>query len=42
MAPDTRESAAPALKDARLLRQQCYVDGKWIDVILMEKMLDQV
>ena len=31
MAPDTRESAAPALKDARLLRQQCYVDGKWID-----------
>ena len=31
MAPDTRESAAPVLKDATLLRQQCYVNGKWID-----------
>ena len=31
MAPDTRESAAPVLKDATLLRQQCYVNGAWID-----------
>ncbi|MEM8587273.1 MAG: NADP-dependent succinate-semialdehyde dehydrogenase [Pseudomonadota bacterium] len=23
--------AAPSLKDATLFRQQCYVDGKWID-----------
>ena len=33
MAPDTREPASPiALKDAALLRQQCYVDGRWTDV----------
>jgi succinate-semialdehyde dehydrogenase / glutarate-semialdehyde dehydrogenase len=31
MAPDTRETAAPALKDPALLRHQCYVDGQWID-----------
>ncbi|HVE48805.1 MAG TPA: NAD-dependent succinate-semialdehyde dehydrogenase [Casimicrobiaceae bacterium] len=31
MAPDTRESAAPALKDPTLLRQQCYLNGQWID-----------
>jgi succinate-semialdehyde dehydrogenase/glutarate-semialdehyde dehydrogenase len=31
MAPDTREPAAPVLKDATLLRQQCYVNGEWID-----------
>ena len=31
MAPDTRESGAPVLNDATLLRQQCYVDGRWID-----------
>jgi succinate-semialdehyde dehydrogenase/glutarate-semialdehyde dehydrogenase len=30
MAPDTLERIA-ALKDAALLRQQCYVDGTWID-----------
>ena len=30
MAPDTLERAAPALKDPTLLRQQCYVNGKWI------------
>ncbi|HVF65260.1 MAG TPA: NAD-dependent succinate-semialdehyde dehydrogenase [Casimicrobiaceae bacterium] len=29
MAPDTRERAVPALKDSSLLRQQCYVNGKW-------------
>jgi succinate-semialdehyde dehydrogenase/glutarate-semialdehyde dehydrogenase len=32
MAPDTLERRAPiALKDEALLRQQCYVDGRWID-----------
>jgi len=31
MAPDTIERSAIALKDPSLLRQQCYVDGKWID-----------
>ena len=32
MAPDTAERAAKlALKDGALLRQQCYVDGAWID-----------
>ena len=29
MAPDTIERAAPTLKDPSLLRQQCYVDGRW-------------
>ena len=31
MAPDTIERSPLALKDPSLLRQQCYVDGKWID-----------
>ena len=31
MPPDTIEREAPALKDPSLLRQQCLVDGKWID-----------
>ncbi|MEO8487617.1 MAG: NAD-dependent succinate-semialdehyde dehydrogenase, partial [Betaproteobacteria bacterium] len=31
MAPDTIERKLPALKDAALLRQQCHVDGHWID-----------
>src|SRR5438045_2944670 len=31
MAPDTLERVTPTLKDAALLRQQCYVDGRWID-----------
>ena len=32
MPPDTLERRAPiALKDEALLRQQCYVDGRWID-----------
>jgi len=32
MTPDTAERVSPiALKDRALLRQQCYVDGKWID-----------
>jgi len=31
MAPDTLERAVPALKDPTLLRQQCHVDGGWID-----------
>ena len=32
MAPDTIERRPPiALKDGALLRQQCFVDGKWID-----------
>jgi succinate-semialdehyde dehydrogenase/glutarate-semialdehyde dehydrogenase len=31
MAPDTIERANLALKDPSLLRQQCYVDGQWID-----------
>src|SRR5687768_16953222 len=30
MAPDTRERTVPPLKDPTLLRQLCYVDGKWI------------
>src|SRR4029434_5555347 len=30
MAPDTLERIA-TLKDPALLRQQCYVDGKWSD-----------
>jgi len=31
MAPDTIERSPIGLKDPSLLRQQCYVDGKWID-----------
>ena len=31
MAPDTLERIAHPLKDPALLRQQCYVDGHWID-----------
>ena len=31
MAPDTIERANLALKDPSLLRQQCYVDGQWVD-----------
>jgi succinate-semialdehyde dehydrogenase/glutarate-semialdehyde dehydrogenase len=31
MAPDTIERSPLALKDSALLRQQCYVDGQWID-----------
>jgi succinate-semialdehyde dehydrogenase/glutarate-semialdehyde dehydrogenase len=32
MPPDTLERRAPiALKDAALLRQQCYIDGRWVD-----------
>ena len=31
MAPDTLERSLPPLKDASLLRQQCFVDGQWID-----------
>src|SRR6476660_4960021 len=31
MAADTIERSPIALKDPSLLRQQCYVDGKWID-----------
>ena len=31
MAPDTLERARHRLKDPTLLRQQCYVDGQWID-----------
>jgi succinate-semialdehyde dehydrogenase/glutarate-semialdehyde dehydrogenase len=30
MAPDTTERDIPQLKDASLLRQQCYVAGEWI------------
>ncbi len=30
MAPDTIERASVSLKDPTLLRQQCYVDGRWI------------
>jgi succinate-semialdehyde dehydrogenase/glutarate-semialdehyde dehydrogenase len=30
MAPDTIERSSPALEDVKLLRQQCYVDGRWI------------
>ena len=29
MSPDTLERNLPVLKDSTLLRQQCYVDGKW-------------
>src|SRR5215468_4329219 len=29
MAPDTLERSLPPLKDPSLLRQQCYLDGKW-------------
>ncbi|MEO8674712.1 MAG: NAD-dependent succinate-semialdehyde dehydrogenase [Casimicrobiaceae bacterium] len=31
MAPDTLERSLPQLKDPSLLRQQCYLDGKWHD-----------
>ena len=32
MPPDTLERRAPlALKDSALLRQQCYIDGRWVD-----------
>ena len=31
MAPDTLERSTPTLKDPALLRQQCYVDGRWVD-----------
>ena len=32
MPPDTLErSARLALKDSALLRQQCYIDGRWVD-----------
>src|SRR5438046_10369625 len=32
MPPDTAErSAKLALKDSALLRQQCYIDGRWAD-----------
>ncbi len=31
MAPDHAERTTPALKDPSLLRQQCYVDGRWSD-----------
>ncbi len=31
MPPDTLERALPALEDPSLLRQQCYVDGRWCD-----------
>jgi succinate-semialdehyde dehydrogenase / glutarate-semialdehyde dehydrogenase len=31
MPPDTIERPSIALKDPSLLRQQCYVDGRWID-----------
>ncbi len=31
MAPDTHERAAPALNDPSLFRQQCHVDGNWVD-----------
>ena len=32
MVPDTIERRAPiALKDGALLRQQCYIDGQWVD-----------
>ena len=31
MAPDTLERSLPQLKDPSLLRQQCYIDGKWHD-----------
>ena len=31
MPPDTLERSSLPLKDAALFRQQCYVDGRWID-----------
>jgi succinate-semialdehyde dehydrogenase/glutarate-semialdehyde dehydrogenase len=31
MAPDTIERSPLVLEDSSLLRQQCYVDGRWID-----------
>jgi succinate-semialdehyde dehydrogenase/glutarate-semialdehyde dehydrogenase len=31
MAPDTLERSLPPLNDAALLRQQCYVGGRWVD-----------
>jgi len=31
MAPDTLERSPITLKDPSLLREQCYVDGRWID-----------
>jgi len=31
MPPDTIERSTLPLKDAALFRQQCYVDGRWID-----------
>jgi len=31
MAPDTLERSPVTLKDPSLLRQQCHVDGRWID-----------
>jgi succinate-semialdehyde dehydrogenase / glutarate-semialdehyde dehydrogenase len=31
MPPDTLERSTLPLKDAALFRQQCYVDGRWID-----------
>src|SRR6478735_8689132 len=31
MSPDTLERSSLPLKDAALFRQQCYVDGRWID-----------
>ena len=31
MPPDTIERATLPLKDAALLRNQCFVDGRWID-----------
>ena len=31
MAPDAVDRTTPALKDPSLLRQQCHVDGRWID-----------
>ncbi|GMU72814.1 MAG: NAD-dependent succinate-semialdehyde dehydrogenase [Betaproteobacteria bacterium PRO3] len=31
MSPDTIDRASPALADASLFRQQCYVDGRWHD-----------
>ena len=31
MAPDNLERSPISLKDPSLLRQQCHVDGQWID-----------
>ena len=31
MAPDTLERRPLALNDAALLKQQCYIDGRWVD-----------